>query len=101
MGDIPACVANSIVVGQTRTANEAMESGGGIGQIFTQLGGKQQFSLLEVARQRETFSRVYTLSNEHIVCHIEEVMPRNLFEDTFFAADAGWHPDRLVGPFGR
>jgi len=82
-----------MVVAQTRAANEALEAGGGIGQIFSQLGSARQFSLLEIAKQPETFSRVYTLSNDQLVCHIEEVMPANLFEESFFAGAPRWHPE--------
>ena len=91
IGGRAACVARSSVVAQTRTAIEAAAAGGGLGQLFSRLGGKQEFSLLEVAKSETTFSRVYVLSNEHLVCHIEEVMPRNLFEENFLAA-APWEP---------
>ena len=83
LADRPACVARSSVVARTRTAIEEASKGGGLGQLFSELGGKQEFSLLEVARADTTFSRVYVLSNAHLVCHIEEVMPLNLFEDAF------------------
>ena len=46
---------------------------------------------MEVARAETTFSRVYVLSNAHLVCHIEEVMPLNLFEDAFLSGPA-WDP---------
>ena len=49
-------------------------------------------ALLEVARADTTFSRVYVLSNAHLVCHIEEVMPLNLFEDAFLDGPA-WDAD--------
>ena len=91
LADRPACVARSSVVARTRTAIEEASKGGGLGQLFSELGGKQEFSLLEVARADATFSRVYVLSNAHLVCHIEEVMPLNLFEDAFLAGPA-WDP---------
>ena len=91
LADRPACVARSSVVARTRTAIEEASKGGGLGQLFSELGGKQEFSLLEVARAEATFSRVYVLSNAHLVCHIEEVMPLNLFEDAFLAGPA-WDP---------
>ena len=43
-------VARSSVVARTRTAIEEASKGGGLGQLFSELGGKQEFSLLEVAR---------------------------------------------------
>ena len=92
LADRPACVARSSVVARTRTAIEEASKGGGLGQLFSELGGKQEFSLLEVARAETTFSRVYVLSNAHLVCHIEEVMPLNLFEDAFLAGPA-WDAD--------
>ena len=92
LADRPACVARSSVVARTRTAIEEASKGGGLGQLFSELGGKQEFSLLEVARAEATFSRVYVLSNAHLVCHIEEVMPLNLFEDAFLAGPA-WDAD--------
>ena len=88
LADRPACVARSSVVARTRTAIEEASKGGGLGQLFSELGGKQEFSLLEVARAEATFSRVYVLSNAHLVCHIEEVMPLNLFEDAFLDGPA-------------
>ena len=91
LADRPACVARSSVVARTRTAIEEASKGGGLGQLFSELGGKQEFSLLEVARAEATFSRVYVLSNAHLVCHIEEVMPLNLFEDAFLDGPA-WDP---------
>ena len=91
LADRPACVARSSVVARTRTAIEEASKGGGLGQLFSELGGKQEFSLLEVARAEATFSRVYVLSNAHLVCHIEEVMPLNLFEDAFLSGPA-WDP---------
>ena len=91
LADRPACVARSSVVARTRTAIEEASKGGGLGQLFSELGGKQEFSLLEVARAEATFSRVYVLSNAHLVCHIEEVMPLNLFEDAFLEGPA-WDP---------
>ena len=91
LADRPACVARSSVVARTRTAIEEASKGGGLGQLLSELGGKQEFSLLEVARAEATFSRVYVLSNAHLVCHIEEVMPLNLFEDAFLAGPA-WDP---------
>ena len=91
LADRPACVARSSVVARTRTAIEEASKGGGLGQLFSELGGKQEFSLLEVARADATFSRVYVLSNAHLVCHIEEVMPLNLFEDAFLDGPA-WDP---------
>ena len=91
LADRPACVARSSVVARTRTAIEEASKGGGLGQLFSELGGKQEFSLLEVARAETTFSRVYVLSNAHLVCHIEEVMPLNLFEDAFLEGPA-WDP---------
>ncbi len=91
LADRPACVARSSVVARTRTAIEEASKGGGLGQLFSELGGKQEFSLLEVARAESTFSRVYVLSNAHLVCHIEEVMPLNLFEDAFLEGPA-WDP---------
>lgn len=91
LADRPACVARSSVVARTRTAIEEASKGGGLGQLFSELGGKQEFSLLEVARAETTFSRVYVLSNAHLVCHIEEVMPLNLFEDAFLDGPA-WDP---------
>ena len=91
LADRPACVARSSVVARTRTAIEEASKGGGLGQLFSELGGKQEFSLLEVARAETTFSRVYVLSNAHLVCHIEEVMPLNLFEDAFLEG-AAWDP---------
>ena len=91
----PACFASSVVVAQTRTAIDQMDKKGGLGQLFSALGGKQDFSLLEVAKDDATFSRVYTLANAHLVCHIEEVMPLNLFEDDFFTASSRWHPEVL------
>ena len=92
LADRPACVARSSVVARTRTAIEEASKGGGLGQLFSELGGKQEFSLLEVARADTTFSRVYVLSNAHLVCHIEEVMPLNLFEDAFLSGPA-WDAD--------
>jgi len=92
LADRPACVARSSVVARTRTAIEEASKGGGLGQLFSELGGKQEFSLLEVARADTTFSRVYVLSNAHLVCHIEEVMPLNLFEDAFLDGPA-WDAD--------
>ena len=92
LADRPACVARSSVVARTRTAIEEASKGGGLGQLFSELGGKQEFSLLEVARAETTFSRVYVLSNAHLVCHIEEVMPLNLFEDAFLDGPA-WDAD--------
>ena len=92
LADRPACVARSSVVARTRTAIEEASKGGGLGQLFSELGGKQEFSLLEVARAEATFSRVYVLSNAHLVCHIEEVMPLNLFEDAFLDGPA-WDAD--------
>ena len=92
LADRPACVARSSVVARTRTAIEEASKGGGLGQLFSELGGKQEFSLLEVARAETTFSRVYVLSNAHLVCHIEEVMPLNLFEDAFLEGPA-WDAD--------
>ena len=92
LADRPACVARSSVVARTRTAIEEASKGGGLGQLFSELGGKQEFSLLEVARAEATFSRVYVLSNAHLVCHIEEVMPLNLFEDAFLTGPA-WDAD--------
>ena len=91
LADRPACVARSSVVARTRTAIEEASKGGGLGQLFSELGGKQEFSLLEVARAEATFSRVYVLSNAQLVCHIEEVMPLNLFEDAFLEGPA-WDP---------
>ena len=91
LADRPACVARSSVVARTRTAIEEASKGGGLGQLFSELGGKQEFSLLEVARAEATFSRVYVLSNAHLVCHIEEVMPLNLFEEAFLSGPA-WDP---------
>ena len=75
--------------------------GGGLGQLFSELGGKQEFSLLEVARAEATFSRVYVLSNAHLVCHIEEVMPLNLFEDAFLDGARVGRGRRLRGRRAR
>ncbi|KAH8060055.1 hypothetical protein JL722_5012 [Aureococcus anophagefferens] len=60
------------------------------------LGGKQSFSLLEVSKNATTFSRTYTLANAHIMCHVEEVLPLNLFDDDFFARAPDWHPDAAL-----
>ena len=95
LADRPACVARSSVVARTRTAIEEASKGGGLGQLFSELGGKQEFSLLEVARAEATFSRVYVLSNAHLVCHIEEVMPLNLFEDAFLEGRRGTQQVRV------
>ena len=93
----PACVAASVVTAVTREAIELADGGGvGIGQIFAELGGKQSFSLLEVSKNATTFSRTYTLANAHIMCHVEEVLPLNLFDDDFFARAPDWHPDAAL-----
>ena len=90
----PACVASSVVTAVTREAIELADRGGmGIGQIFAELGGKQAFSLLEVGKNATTFSRTYTLANTHLMCHIEEVLPLNVFDDDFFESPRTWHPD--------
>ena len=44
LADRPACVARSSVVARTRTAIEERNKGGGLGQLFSELGGKQEFS---------------------------------------------------------
>ncbi|KAH8044733.1 hypothetical protein JL720_16999 [Aureococcus anophagefferens] len=93
----PACVAASVVTAVTREAIELADGGGvGIGQIFAELGGKQSFSLLEVSKNATTFSRTYTLANAHIMCHVEEVLPLNLFDDDFFGRAPDWHPDAAL-----
>lgn len=91
-----ACIASSVVTARTRLAIEMADSGGlGIAQIFTELGGRQDFALLEVSKNAATFARTYTLDNPHIMCHIEEVFPNNLFDDDFFTAPPLWHPSAM------
>lgn len=89
-----ACVASSTVTATTREAIELAERGFSIGAIFAELGGRRSFSLLAVGKTDAAFSRTYTLSNAHVVCHIEEVLPRSVFDAAFPAAAPGdWHPD--------
>ena len=76
LADRPACVARSSVVARTRTAIEEASKGGGLGQLFGI--GRQAGVLAPGSRKgRGNVARVYVLSNAHLVCHIEEVMPLN------------------------
>ena len=89
-----ACVASSTVTARTRRAIELADGGAPIGQLFAELGGRRAFALLEVGRTAAAFSRTYTLSNAHLVCHIEEVLPATVFDADFVTRDAAaWHPD--------
>ncbi|KAJ8604335.1 hypothetical protein CTAYLR_002509 [Chrysophaeum taylorii] len=83
----PCCVAQSVVATQP-AASELVDSGAiGIGQLFERLGELPKFSLIEVAKNERTISRVYTLASAHVACYIEEVMPLDLFDEGFLDSD--------------